>query len=68
MDVGESTEVPEDIDKFFEKLTGDDDDDDEAIKNLEILCVFSAVFSFFPHIFVFQVIRNQTGAYRYLHS
>ncbi|KAH7714790.1 Ssl2p [Aphelenchoides avenae] len=32
-----SAEVPEDIDKFYEKLTADEDDDAEAIKNLEIL-------------------------------
>lgn len=29
--------MPEDIDKFYEKLTADEDDDAEAIKNLEIL-------------------------------
>lgn len=33
----EKTDIPEDIDKFFEKLTGDEDEDSEAIKNLEIL-------------------------------
>lgn len=34
---GEKADIPEDIDKFFDKLTGDEDDDAEAIKNLEIL-------------------------------
>lgn len=30
-------DIPEDIDQFFDKLTGDEDEDAEAIKNLEIL-------------------------------
>uniref|UniRef100_A0A915D3Q8 General transcription and DNA repair factor IIH helicase/translocase subunit XPB n=1 Tax=Ditylenchus dipsaci TaxID=166011 RepID=A0A915D3Q8_9BILA len=36
--VDEKGDIPEDIDQFYEKLTGmDDDEDAEAIKNLEIL-------------------------------
>ena len=34
---GSAKEVPEDIDQFYEKLTGDDDDDAEAMRNLEVL-------------------------------
>lgn len=30
-------EIPEDIDKFYEKLTGDDEEDAEAMRNLEVL-------------------------------
>lgn len=33
----DKSDVPEDIDKFFEKLAGDEDEDLEAIKNLELL-------------------------------
>lgn len=33
----EKTNIPEDIDQFYEKLAGDEDDDAEAIKNLEVL-------------------------------
>lgn len=30
-------DIPEDIDQFYEKLAGDEDEDAEAIKNLEVL-------------------------------
>jgi hypothetical protein len=30
-------DVPEDIDKFYEKLTGEEEDDAEAMRNLEVL-------------------------------
>lgn len=33
----EKMDIPEDIDQFYEKLAGDEDDDADAIKNLEVL-------------------------------
>jgi DNA excision repair protein ERCC-3 len=34
----ENKNIPEDIDQFYEKLTGDDEEDDsQALKNLEVL-------------------------------
>lgn len=34
---GKSGEIPKDIDSYYGKLDGDDDEDDEAIKNLQLL-------------------------------
>jgi len=36
-------EIPEDIDKFYEKLTGDDEEDAEAMRNLEVLAFESKI-------------------------
>lgn len=36
-DAEEKTDIPEDINTYFEKLTGDDDDDADALKTFDIL-------------------------------
>lgn len=36
-DVTKKSNVPEDIDSYYGKLDGDDDEDEEAIKNLQLL-------------------------------
>lgn len=36
-DAVKSTDVPEDIDSFYEKIDGVADEDEEAIKNLQLL-------------------------------
>lgn len=37
-------DVPEDIDKFYEKLTGEEEDDAEAMRNLEVLAFESTYY------------------------